>query len=84
MAGHKYESRNDKKLNILSAIKFIVQAWKEVSSETICNCSWHTKILSVVQNNEPTNDNNENELIEEMQVPTKDDNSEEDKDDRSK
>ncbi|CAG8507673.1 10705_t:CDS:2 [Scutellospora calospora] len=31
----QYESGNDKKLNVLNAIKFIVKAWKEVSSETL-------------------------------------------------
>ncbi|CAG8722701.1 13156_t:CDS:2, partial [Dentiscutata erythropus] len=57
----QYESENNNKLNVLNAIKFIVQAWNEVSSETV----W---ILLVVQNNEePTNDNDD-KLMEEMKV----------------
>ncbi|CAG8814880.1 12494_t:CDS:2 [Gigaspora margarita] len=62
----QYESGTDKKLNVLNGMKFIVQAWKEVSPETVLNCFWHTGILPVVQNEEPTNNNNDNELMEEM------------------
>ncbi|CAG8595337.1 7626_t:CDS:2 [Dentiscutata erythropus] len=59
MANRKYESGNDDKLNVLNAIKFIVQ---------VCNCFWHTGTLPVIQNNEePTNDNDD-ELIEEMKA----------------
>ncbi|CAG8640960.1 12350_t:CDS:2 [Cetraspora pellucida] len=31
----QYESKKDDKLNVLDAIKFIVRAWREVSSETV-------------------------------------------------
>ncbi|CAG8819628.1 6682_t:CDS:2, partial [Gigaspora margarita] len=62
----EYESGTDKKLNVFNTIKFIVQAWKEVSPEMVLNCFWHTGILPVVQNEEPTNNDNDNELIEEM------------------
>ncbi|CAG8852461.1 16900_t:CDS:2, partial [Gigaspora margarita] len=41
----QYESEKDEKLNVLNAIKFIVRAWREVSSETISNCFRHTRIL---------------------------------------
>ncbi|CAG8837553.1 7029_t:CDS:1, partial [Cetraspora pellucida] len=38
----QYESGNNDKMNILTAIQFIVRAWREVSSETIQNCFQHT------------------------------------------
>ncbi|CAG8812833.1 35126_t:CDS:2, partial [Gigaspora margarita] len=64
----QYKSEKDNKLNVLNTIKFIVQAWKEVLPETICNCFRHTKILPVQNNKELTNDDNDNELIEEMKA----------------
>ncbi|CAG8573492.1 4316_t:CDS:2 [Gigaspora margarita] len=63
-----YESGKDDKLNVLNAIKFIVRAWKEVSPETIRNCFRHTEILPVQNNKEPTDDENDDELIEEMEA----------------
>ncbi|CAG8811679.1 27558_t:CDS:2, partial [Gigaspora margarita] len=81
MAGHKvillmgnakwlldqYESEKDDKMDVLTAIKFIVQGWREVSSETIKNCFQHTEILLLVQDNdeEPTADNDDN-IMEEL------------------
>ncbi|CAG8811744.1 22676_t:CDS:1, partial [Dentiscutata erythropus] len=38
----QYESGNDDKMNVLTAIRFIAKAWKEVSSETVHNCFRHT------------------------------------------
>ena len=32
-------------MNVLQAIQYIIQGWKEVTAETICNCWHHTKIL---------------------------------------
>ncbi|CAG8489193.1 2143_t:CDS:2 [Dentiscutata erythropus] len=66
----QYESVKDDKLNVLNAIKFVIQAWKEVSSETVRNCFQHTEILPV-QNNEyeePINDDDDYELMEEMKI----------------
>ena len=55
-------------MNVLTAIKFIVRAWRKVSSETIRNCFQHTQILPVVQDNneEPTIDNNDDNLMKEL------------------
>jgi hypothetical protein len=33
------------KMDVLQAIKFIIESWKEVSPQTIYNCWHHTKIL---------------------------------------
>src|SRR6266536_2494196 len=33
-------------MSILQAIEYIIQAWNEVTTETICNCWNYTKILS--------------------------------------
>jgi hypothetical protein len=41
-AGERVENL---RMNILQAIQFIVQAWSEISAETIRNCWGHTKIL---------------------------------------
>ncbi|CAG8505467.1 10771_t:CDS:2, partial [Dentiscutata erythropus] len=65
---NQYESGNDDKLNVLNAIKFIVQAWKEVLSETACNCFRHIGILPVQNNKEPTINKNDNELMEEIKA----------------
>ncbi|CAG8788776.1 8205_t:CDS:2 [Gigaspora margarita] len=64
----QYESGKDEKLNVLNAIKFIVRAWREVSSKTISNCFRHTRIFPtdkelVLNDND---DNNNDELMEEM------------------
>lgn len=32
-------------MDVLQAIKFIIQSWNEITTETICNCWNHTKIL---------------------------------------
>ncbi|CAG8508011.1 9965_t:CDS:2, partial [Racocetra fulgida] len=62
-------------MDVLTAIKYIVRAWREVLSETVRNCFRHTGILPIIQNNEElvTNNNeelvtddNEDELIEEL------------------
>ncbi|CAG8781791.1 349_t:CDS:2, partial [Dentiscutata erythropus] len=42
---HSVEEDNDDKMNVLTAIKFIVRGWREVSSETIQNCFRHTGII---------------------------------------
>src|SRR5437763_7644400 len=43
---HQYESgAEDKKMDILSAIRFVVRAWDEVAKGTISNCFRHTEIL---------------------------------------
>lgn len=68
----QYESGKDDKLNVLNAIKFIVRAWREVSSETISNCFRHTRILPTTQIDEELDlndddyNNNDDELMEEM------------------
>ena len=36
----------DLKMSVLQAIEYIIQTWNEVTTETICNCWNHTKILS--------------------------------------
>lgn len=35
----------DLKMNVLQAIQYIIQAWNEITTETISNCWNHTKIL---------------------------------------
>jgi len=35
----------DLKIDVLQAIKFIIQSWNEITTETIYNCWNHTKIL---------------------------------------
>ena len=35
----------DLRMNVLQAIQYIIQSWKEVTTETIRNCWHHTKIL---------------------------------------
>src|SRR6266487_7137266 len=35
----------DLKMNVLQAIQYIIQAWNEITTETIFNCWNHTKIL---------------------------------------
>ena len=68
----QYESETEnKKIDILTSIRFIVQAWREVSSATIHNCFQHTGILPNVQDNIEefvTNDNNDNNLMEELHI----------------
>ncbi|GBB93661.1 hypothetical protein RclHR1_22080003 [Rhizophagus clarus] len=32
-------------MDVLQAIRFIIQAWGEINSKIIHNCWWHTKIL---------------------------------------
>ncbi|CAG8832678.1 9750_t:CDS:2, partial [Gigaspora margarita] len=56
------------KMDILTAIKFIVRGWREVSSETIKNCFQYTGIFLLVQDNykEPTTNNNDDDIIEEL------------------
>ncbi|CAG8852302.1 21307_t:CDS:2, partial [Gigaspora margarita] len=63
----QYESEKDDKMDVLTAIKFIVRGWREVSSETIKNCFQYTGILPLVQDNdkEPTA-NNDNDIMEEL------------------
>ncbi|CAG8550150.1 24727_t:CDS:2 [Gigaspora margarita] len=78
-----YESRKENKMDVLTAIKYIVRAWREVIPNTVYNCFRHTKILPVIQNDEElitdnkklVTDNNEefvvddnNELIEELHI----------------
>jgi len=46
-AGNRAE---DLRMDVLQAIRFIIQAWDEVNAETICNCWRHTKILPVYIN----------------------------------
>ncbi|GBC10563.1 hypothetical protein RclHR1_09720005 [Rhizophagus clarus] len=41
-AGNRAE---DLRMDVLQAIRFIIQAWGEINSEIIRNCWWHTKIL---------------------------------------
>ncbi|CAG8787070.1 14876_t:CDS:2 [Gigaspora margarita] len=41
----KFSNEEDKKLNVLGAIQFVVHAWNEVSPTTIYNCFYHTRIL---------------------------------------
>ncbi|CAG8808151.1 14182_t:CDS:2, partial [Cetraspora pellucida] len=48
----RYKTRNDDKMNVLTAIRFIAKAWREVSSETVFNCFRHTGILPVDLNEE--------------------------------
>ncbi|CAG8720680.1 10634_t:CDS:2 [Gigaspora margarita] len=62
----QYEARKDEKMNVLTAIKFINRAWKEVLSEMIRNCFQHTGILPDAQDNEelPIDDNNDNLMNE--------------------
>ncbi|CAG8716353.1 3899_t:CDS:2 [Dentiscutata erythropus] len=64
----QYESEKDNKMDVLTAIKFIVRGWREVSSETIKNCFRHTGILPLVQDNneEPTTYNNDDDIMEEL------------------
>jgi len=45
-AGNRAE---DLRMNVLQAIRFIIQAWGEINSEIIHNCWWHTKILPDVE-----------------------------------
>ena len=35
----------DLKMDVLQAIRFIIQGWNEVTAETICNCWNHTGVL---------------------------------------
>jgi DDE superfamily endonuclease len=67
----QYESEaENKNMDILSAIRFIVRAWREVSLETIYNCFRHTRILPDIQNNNEehiiTVTNNNDDLIKEL------------------
>jgi hypothetical protein len=41
-AGNRAE---DLRMDVLQAIRFVIQAWDEVNAEIICNCWHHTKIL---------------------------------------
>ncbi|CAB5332575.1 unnamed protein product [Rhizophagus irregularis] len=41
-AGNRAE---DLRMDILQAIRFIIQAWGEINPEVVRNCWWHTKIL---------------------------------------
>lgn len=50
--GHRAE---DLKMNVLQAIRFIVQAWDDVTAETISNCWRHTAILPDYTNANPRN-----------------------------
>ncbi|CAG8853950.1 15260_t:CDS:1, partial [Gigaspora margarita] len=55
----QYELGKDNKMDVLTAIKYIVRAWREVSPNTVYNCFRHTKILLVVRNEELVTDDNE-------------------------
>ncbi|CAG8581312.1 15157_t:CDS:2, partial [Cetraspora pellucida] len=57
---------DDNKMDVLTTIKFIVYAWREVSAATIQNCFKHTRILPIVQDNENAFDDNDNDLMEEL------------------
>jgi len=53
----QYESRtNQKNLDVLTAILFIVNAWNNVTSMTIFNCFRHTKLLPVTVGIDNCND----------------------------
>ena len=63
----RYESGDEhKKLDVLTAARFVVRAWNEVSPRTIHNCFKHTEILPIVQNLNEELDTNDNDLMEEL------------------
>ncbi|CAG8761646.1 23416_t:CDS:2 [Gigaspora margarita] len=65
-------AEKDKKMNVLGAIRFIVQAWREVIPETIHNCFRYIGILPDAQNNEESFiDDNDNELMDELYTDIK-------------
>ncbi len=44
------ERAQDLKMDILQAIKYVIQGWNNVTAETIYNCWCHTEILSINTN----------------------------------
>ncbi|CAG8780145.1 41012_t:CDS:2, partial [Gigaspora margarita] len=73
----QYEAKKDKKMNVLGAIRFIIQAWREVILETIHNCFQYTGILLDAQDNEESFiDDNDNKLIEYIDYPEEKDTNE--------
>lgn len=44
------ERAQDLKMNVLQAIRYIIQGWNNVTTETIYNCWHHTGILSINTN----------------------------------
>ncbi|CAG8731532.1 22071_t:CDS:1 [Cetraspora pellucida] len=68
----KYEAEKDEKINVLNAIRFIAQAWRKVTPETIRNCFQHTGILPNTQDNEKSFvDDNDDELIDKLYLDIK-------------
>ena len=51
------------KMDILQGIRYSIQAWDEVTAETIYNCWHHTKILPVVENDKIVEDIEETDLL---------------------
>ncbi|CAG8849984.1 16347_t:CDS:2, partial [Gigaspora margarita] len=63
----QYEAKKDEKMNVFDAIRFIAQAWREVTPETIYNCFRYTRIFPDTQDNkESFIDDNDDKLIDEL------------------
>ncbi|CAG8677585.1 14214_t:CDS:1 [Cetraspora pellucida] len=66
---NQYKCGKDNKMNVLTAIKYIACAWREILSETVHNCFKHIGILPVIQDNEELVSNyNDDELIKELHM----------------
>lgn len=61
-AGHYAQNL---KMNVLQGIKYVIQAWSEITAKTISNCWQHTKILPANLDIEVTNES-DNLILEEV------------------